>query len=217
MDNRETTAKVLARIPDLHGAGVGKESAIHRRGGGPSASMGRILGQALSFKLLAGVALGLMAAAILPLLFATKSRTADSPSTNDLLPSQANTSDTGHNASVAPPKATLVRAMPEKASAPGALGPPPPAIGNASPSFPKDEATMSNWPNPAYGSPAKVGDGHRPPEPRANRPMTVRPPDYQADSRNADPPAGPAPGLSEDPNQNSANRNPHESTRSSVH
>ena len=75
MDRQETELVVLARIPDL--GNVGRS----RRRGWSLASRGRLIGQALSFKLLATAALLLVAMALVPLTVHTGSPAADSPPT----------------------------------------------------------------------------------------------------------------------------------------
>ena len=75
MDRQETELIVLARIPDLGSVGRSR----HR--GRSLASRGRVIGQALSFKLLAIATLLLVAMALVPLTVHKSSQSADPPPT----------------------------------------------------------------------------------------------------------------------------------------
>ena len=79
MDEMQSTL-ILARIPDLH-----KGSDSEPVAGGP-ASRGRLLSQALSFKLLAGGTLALLVVAIVPFSFAKKEPLTVSQTAGDSLP-----------------------------------------------------------------------------------------------------------------------------------
>jgi hypothetical protein len=217
MDHHRTRAKVLARIPDLGTPGTAGKTSIHGEDAGSLVSMGRLLSQRMSFKLLAGTAVALMAAAIVPFLLTSKKTAVDSSPANDLTPWQANASGTDRNSPISQPKATLVRAMPEKSQGPGAPALQPPATRGVPPSPHDDMPVMSSWPNPAFAGAPHVGNGEAEPTPGANRPMSVPPPEYQADSRNGERSTRLGPAPSEGPTEKSANRNSYESTRPSVH
>ena len=65
MDLQRKKWTVLARIPDLNAAGA-DGAADEEAGGGLPASTGRLIKQALSFRLLVGTALFLLVAAVMP-------------------------------------------------------------------------------------------------------------------------------------------------------
>jgi hypothetical protein len=217
MEDQNSRARVLARIPDLSAAASASGKGGGLRGAVVSASMGRILSQSLSFKILAGVTVALLAAAIIPYSFNLQKTATNPPPANDQLPWQAETSGAGTNPPAPPPKATLVRAMPEKASAPGALALPPPVTHDAPPSQANDASAMSKWPNPAYGGPRRADSETADAAPRANRPQAVPTPQYQADSRNADQANRPWVTPPAAPTEQPANRNRYDATRPSIH
>jgi hypothetical protein len=159
MDRQEMELIVLARIPDL--GSVGRTG----RYGKSLASRGRVIGQALSFKLLAIAALLLVAMALVPLTFRTSSQPpAHSPTT----PADATTPA----AQAAAPAPIPASPFPTPAVAPEpkvAIAPPTPAAAE----IPR----MSKWPDPAHPTSPPVAANE---EPRAgaNQSMAVRPPEY---------------------------------------
>ena len=158
MDRQEMELIVLARIPDL--GSVGR----NRRRGRSLASRGRVIGQALSFKLLAIAALLLVAMALVPWTVHRSSQSADSP------PAVA-------------AGATPVAQTPAPAPAPASpsavpAAAPQPKVASAPPTPAAAEIPlMSKWPNPAHPTSTPVAANE---EPRAgaNQPMAIRPPEY---------------------------------------
>ncbi len=178
MDRQETKLMVLARIPDV---GVAEHHATRER---LPTSSGRVIGQALSFKLLAVAVLLLVVTATIPFALwrnglATAPSTAPSTAADASTPWQAGSPVP--SAGTAPIwAAPTVAAVP--ASAPTPVKPllmpdvvPQPKVGS---DFPAPAATdaplMSTWPNPSHpiASPEAGGE-----EPRANmnQAMAIRP------------------------------------------
>ena len=151
MDRQEMEPIVLARIPDLGSVGRNR----HR--GRSLASRGRVIGQALSFKLLAVVALVLVAMALVPLTVRKSSQSADSPPTPACTPV----------AQAPAPRRSVCRPLLQHPRLP--VAPPTPAVAEI--------PLMSKWPNPAHPTSTPVAANE---EPRAgaNQPMAVRPPEY---------------------------------------
>lgn len=182
MDRREMRPPVLARIPNLN------SSRTERPPEEPPTSKGRILSQALSWKLLASVALVLVALAIVPL--ATKRDAAS--------PEPATAAETWHpsvpapTADVAPPWSAPVA---QTTTAQSAVTPSPivtvlpePPVNSVTPTSASiDEPLMSAWPNspqPTNPSPSTTPTQSAWPrtdavsqEPRvdANQSMAIRP------------------------------------------
>jgi hypothetical protein len=216
MEDQNCRARVLARIPDLSAASLAGSKKRGALGVAASASMGRILSQSLSVKILAGVTVALLAAAVIPFSFSSKKTGTERPPAKDQLPWRAEVS-AGAEAPASPPTATLVRAMPEKASVPGALPLPPPMTHDTPPRQAHDAPNVSNWPNPAYAGAPRADNWTAEAAPCANKPQAITTPQYQADSRNADqanrPWVTPPAARTEEP----ANRNSYDATRPSVH
>ena len=152
MDFQERDVIVLARIPDL---------GTHRRhhdgsGDGTSGrwrlSSGRWMSQVLSFRLLAGLTLCLLLAAVLPYVFNQSPTPTEPPVANGSLGAWRSDSSKDFGDAKAgnrpvPKEATLVRAAPES--------PPPqrvaqrePSARNSQPNPPDNAPLMSKWPNP---------------------------------------------------------------------
>lgn len=147
MDRREMRPPVLARIPNLN------SSRTERSPEEPPTSKGRILSQAISWKLLASVALVLVALAIVPL--ATKRDAASSE--------PATVAETWHpsvpapSADVAPPwsapiaqTTTAQPATTQSAATPSPIATmmPEPPVNSVTPtSASVDEPLVSAWPN----------------------------------------------------------------------
>ena len=158
MDRQETELIVLARIPDLGDVGGSR----HR--GRSLASRGRVIGQALSFKLLAIVTVLLIAMALVPLTLRKSGQSADSPPTAAGSTTPFAQAPAPAPTPISPPPMPAAVPQPKVASAP-----PPPAAAE----IPR----MSQWPNPAHPtSPPAAGNV----EPRAgvNQAMAIRPPEY---------------------------------------
>jgi hypothetical protein len=191
MEQRENKIPVLARFPDLdenlHNVGVDQPKGLALL-----ASSSRMIGQAMSFKLLAGLTLFLPIAAVLPFCMskgsaplttpraaesvaAAKSKSAKkdaAPATNESV------------AAVASRPPVRVAAAKEPTAPPVAL---PPSLEakpepKAAPVAETPVATSSPWPGAA--SPAgQPNGGAYPSQVGPTPPMTVRPPEYQADAR----------------------------------
>lgn len=202
MDRMETNWTVLARIPDMNTFGTG--SRIEEEGGTSLPTLsGRILNQSLSFKLLSGLAVFLIVVSVLPFFSGRKEAGSDSASAVDPLSQwQAGTSATPDEARVArapaPRPMTLVSATPEQASAPEIIplegkikNEPQPAV---------ETPLMSSWPNPSQLSDPRNYAGPETPRVGVNRPMAVRPTEYQADARSGKVPQGPGEGPRENTN-----------------
>ena len=220
MDRMKTNWTVLARIPDMDT--FGKGTRTEEEGGTSSSTLGgRILNRSLSFNLLAGLALFLIAASVFPFFSGRNEAGSDSASAVDPLSQwQTGASAAPDEARVArapaPRPMTLVSATPEQASAPEII----PLEGEEKnePSPTVDTPRMSSWPNPAQSS-APRDAGPETPRVGVNRPMAVRPTEYQADARSGKTPQGPGVGPRENTNTNDkpAARNRYDSTRPSVY
>ncbi len=202
MDRMETNWTVLARIPDMNTLGTGHRTEEE---GGTSSSMlsGRILNQSLSFKLLSGLTLFLIVASVLPFFSGRKEAGSDSASAVDPLSQwQAGASAAPDEARIArvpaPRPMTLVSATPEQASAPEII----PLEGKIKnePRPTVETPLMSSWPNPSQSSDPRNYAGSETPRVDVNRPMAVRPTEYQADVRSGKVPQGPGEGPRENTN-----------------
>lgn len=159
--NRQTGEPVvLARLPDL--GDVGRD----RRGGKTPESRGRLIGQALSFKLLAVCVLLLIAIALIPWSLRKHSSSAES-----------SPAAVGSAAPVSQPSASApVAASPP--SAPAATPQPQPKVATAPPPPPPAEIPrMSKWPSPDHPTSAAMATGVEP-HADVNQPMALRPPEY---------------------------------------
>ena len=132
MDRQTTQPMVLARIPDIATAA---NMADKEHETVPTSS-GRVIGQSLSFKLLAGVVLLLVVAAVIPFALWKHGQSTDSPSaTAEALPAW-------HPGSPAPSAATAptwtpVAAVPASAPIPASPSPMPSVCRNrTSPAHP---------------------------------------------------------------------------------
>jgi hypothetical protein len=174
---------VLARFPDLSFHAEPRADATDTS---PPSSVGRIIDQALAFKLLSGVTLLLLAAAVFPLFSNRADKPAASPSAAEASPPW----QTGPTAGPAEPAvaqspatrpAIMVPAMPQPSAAPVIL-PPPPDATVALP--PVARADSSPWPGPSRAAGPQDGLAGETPRAEANRSMAVgRQPEYQADTR----------------------------------
>jgi hypothetical protein len=167
MDIQEQDLIVLARIPDL-----GNHHQQHHHDGNSDGtdarrklSGSRWISQTLSFKLLAGLTLCLLVAAVLPYVLSQSPAPAGSPVTNDSLGGWRSDAandfgDEKAGSRPTPKEATLVRAAPDS--------PPPQRIaerqspaGDTQPKPSNETPTWSKWPNPhpvEYEADAR-GDG----------------------------------------------------------
>jgi len=216
MNTEETNWAVLARIPDLnaHRSNAHDSEAMDSK---LPASTGRLLSQALSFKLLAGAAFLLLLAAIVPFLFNKKGAPSDaSPSMASAPPwhpgpivAEADIPPVGN-----PTAARAATSPPTPAATPELLPPPPEVNLGLAPDTESDLPLMSRWPNPAHAIAEQMGVEQ--PRMGANQPMTIRTPVYQADTRAAyRPEAGAA--RYENTVEEPVIRKNHDHTRSSVY
>ncbi len=192
MDRQTMQPMVLARIPDI---AIAAKHGGHKEHKTVPTSSGRVIGQSLSFKLLAGVVLLLGVAAVVPFALWGHAQSTDAPSTADALPAW-------HPGSPAPSAATAptwtpVAAVPASAPIPASPSPmpsmlPQPNVASVPPAPASiDSPLMSAWPNSAHPT-AAPETGVEEPRAGVNQAMAIRPPEY---SRN----------------------NGYDSTRSSVH
>jgi hypothetical protein len=172
MDQHETGIPVLARFPDLdeaaHGAATGKPSGLALL-----ASSGRIIGQNVSVKLLAGTALFLLVGAVLPFCIGRNSTPADSfPAGSSQATSQSKLAkdkpeaipaDDEAAALIAGRPAVRVIASKEPSSAPAVLPPASDANGKPGAIATTEPPESSRW--------------------RGAGPEAIRPAEYQADVR----------------------------------
>jgi hypothetical protein len=179
MDQQATTPIVLARIPDLRA--VGPETVD----GGRLLSTGRLINQALSFKLLTGAVLLLIAMAVVPFLVKRSGAPADSPVVADPLATWQSTSSvapTGPAPTVLSVGTTVVSspASDSVVPIPGEL--PPPVVAGSRPAPASAETPlMSTWPNPAH--PTSVSETSPDNSPaRVNQAMAIRPTEYLRNS-----------------------------------
>jgi hypothetical protein len=191
MDSPRNEWTVLARIPDLNAAGADGAADDDPDGGWPT-SAGRLIKQALAFRLLIGTALFLLAAAVIPFILGKKAPSVDASSASDLAtawhsPSSsmsANASPMGKlpPAGTAPQRpVALIPATPERSRPPAIIPPVPDANVASQPHRTTDNPLMSRWPNPARApSPLAGAEG---PQASANQPIAVRPSEYEADRR----------------------------------
>ena len=192
MDQMETNWTVLARIPDMNSFGT--DTRIEEKGGTSLSTLrGRILNQSLSFNLLSGLAVFLIVASVLPFFTGRKEADSDSASAVDPFSQwQADTSAAPDEARLTRTPAsrpmTLVSATPEQTSAPEII----PLKGEGrNESRPTDKTPqMSSWPNPTQSRYPQSAASSESPHAGVNRPMAVRPIEYQADARSGKAPQG---------------------------
>jgi hypothetical protein len=148
MDRHQTHPTVLARIPHI------KASSRERTRERLPSSSGRLIGQALSFRVLAGVTLLLFAVAILPHSLGFIGRRPDSSAVVQVVPEKMPDA-------IAPSANAVAERSPAAANAqtsvPVPASPPPISVARrpeqiiAESSPPPTEApSMSEWPNPAH-------------------------------------------------------------------
>jgi hypothetical protein len=140
MDSQESDLVVLARIPDLGPHGPGQHAASDATTSHRRPLHGRWIGQMLSYRLLAGLTLCLVTAAVLPNVLSRWRTPGELPLANDALGGRRMTSsnDLGDAKGANGLKdATVVRA--------GAESPPPQRLGGPQPAA-DGAPTMSQWP-----------------------------------------------------------------------
>jgi hypothetical protein len=192
MQSTERNWTVLARIPDLN---AGSDAAADEETFmGLPASTGRLIKQALSFKLLIGTALFLLVAAVMPFVFGKKAPSADpspvidsaaawhsgsNPALAERLPAgkmSATPAASSRPVAVIPATSERVKPPATVPPLPDKRAPPQPRSANG--------PLWSNWPNPAHAT-AKPAGGEAP-RADATQPATVRPSEYEADRNNHD-------------------------------
>jgi hypothetical protein len=175
---QETKPTVLARIPQITTA---NESA---RGELP-VSRGRVIGQALSFRMLGTAVVVLVALAIVPYLFLRGNQPAAPSAAANTAPAWQ-PSPPASSADAAPVWVAPVAVTPK--SAPATISPSPmpevspqAKVAVAPPPAQAASALMSPWPNPAH--PASTPEaGSEEPRASANQSMAIRPSEYIGNS-----------------------------------
>lgn len=173
MDRREERPVVLARIPNLN------SSRANETIEGPPASSGRILGQAFSFRILAGVTVLLVAVAIVPLTFKRDAPTTEAaPAWNP-----GALADTG--AAWPAPVAETGSAWPASVAETSASPSPTERVssersvaGVISASATIDEPLMSTWPNPSQPTSPQAEAGAEESRADVNQSMALRPSEH---------------------------------------
>ena len=176
MDRQTMQPMVLARIPDIAIAAHHGEHKEHKT---VPTSSGRVIGQSLSFKLLAGVVLLLVVVAVIPFALWRQGQSTDAPATADALP-------TWHLGSPAPsattaPTWTPVAAVPASAPIPASPSPMPSVVPQANvasqppASASIDSPLMSAWPNSAHPTAASEVGAEEPRAARIRPWRSVRP------------------------------------------
>jgi hypothetical protein len=177
MTEQKMAVPVLARFPDVND-GLSDGPGHETKGFGLLASSGRLIGQAVSIKLLAGTTLFLIVGAILPFCMSGKTPATDPATGHDSLvattPKSAKTAPASDEAValVASRPAVLVVPSKDPSPAPAML---PPTIAIKTPSNPATEPlqTSSQWQPPK-------GPGTNP-LPNVDQPP-VRQAEYEADT-----------------------------------
>jgi hypothetical protein len=169
MDRREMRPPVLARIPNL------SSSRAERPPEEPPTSGGRIINQAFSWKLLASVALVLVALAIVPLSSkrdaASSDPTAAAEAWNPSAPTPAPAAE------VASPWTTPVAMAPTSPAPVANTAFEPLADGVKPASASIAEPLVSAWPNAPQSTWPKPATAEEQPQADANQSMAVRPGD----------------------------------------
>lgn len=162
MNQQEVRLTVLARIPDLNSSGHANES----KGTAGLLASGRILGQAMSCKLLAGLTLFLLVGAAIPFSIKHKNASNETPAPSNsvavsqpmptIAPNGVTPIATVANTAPAQPvrPVVVVSAVPEKTATPAKI-PMAVAVKNEpQPTTNSTEPLMSNWsPEIASASP----------------------------------------------------------------
>jgi len=182
---------LLARFPEVGSLVVKHKATDHTSGGKQPFDGRRLIGQALSFKLLGGATLALLLAAVVPHFFKHPTSAVAPPEQTlaDSFSPRSNLADepaiaTGRRTPARP--ATVVAAVPEQAAE---MAPPiyQPNEGK-SPTLTAEEPRMSPWPNSDQNPQTVQETPNSPRVPPAGQPYTVGsalPPAYEADARAA--------------------------------
>ena len=184
---------VLARIPDLNAAGA-DGTADEDADRGLPASTGRLIRQALSFRLLVGTALFLLAAAVIPFALGKKAPSVDPSAATDAASAWHSASGSA-SADASPAEkipamaaapvrpVALIPATPQRSRPPAIVPLPPDTKGAPQPSRAADQPLMSRWPNPAHAPSRPAMRGTEPSRAVANKPIAAHPSEYEADRR----------------------------------
>jgi hypothetical protein len=178
MDRQQTRLQVLARIPCLSSsASSDNKVAQEKKCLGLLASSGRIIGQKISFKLLAGISLFLLVGAVLPAILPRKA-SLSSESTASCSSVKSSVAEPAVIQPVARRPVVMVSATSERLPPPVVLSPPPET--SVKPSA--ELSTWSSWPSPNHSSiqQSEAGVKNSPVE---SDPTKVRSAEYQADVR----------------------------------
>jgi hypothetical protein len=153
------------------------------------ASAGRLMGRATSFRLLAGIMLFLLAAAVLPSVLNKKSPPGDAPATCDT--AAEHRFGTSAGAAGAPTTmavetaarrpAVMVSALSQPAAPPVVLPPPPDTPAKSSAGQTAELPAMSPWGGADHRCPQQAEAKTSPPD--ADPSQTARPVEYKADHR----------------------------------
>lgn len=173
MNQQKTRLTVLARFPDLNEGQYQTEVCRESKGfSGILAASGRLIGQAVAAKLLAGMAMFLLVGAVLPCCISKNPSPSDSPVASAVVSAATTILKTEPALPAAPRPAVRVVAATVAASAPAKLPP-------ASAKKPVETGLMSTWTPPAdtAAQPTAVSG-------ELTQPAAVPPPGYrQADTR----------------------------------
>ena len=231
MNQQGPGSRVLASFPDLNES-PSNARGNEKRGLGLLASSGRLIGQATSIKLLAGMVLFLMVGAVLPFCIGKNCEPADATPASDsvatwhsespetspgILPetAPAQSATIVQTASRRPP--VRISATTEPSSAP-AMIPPLAASQSAPQARPTLEQPLSSkWPNPALVNVQPTEAGTDTKQVGANRPMAIGPSERQADARAGQWPQQPTAAKPEGAIETPVIRNRYDSTRPSVY
>ena len=171
MDRQTTTLNLLARFPDV------STVRPERIGGKVPPSRGRVIGQALSFKVLAVAAVLLVGIAI---VLNRSGPSSESSTATTSLP-QWHSESPAPSANAAPvwvtPLAQTPAATPAPTAPPATPGiPPQPTLANEPSAMTAAVGPlMSQWPNPAYPTAPQIDSGVDESHADANQSMAIRP------------------------------------------
>jgi hypothetical protein len=180
MDRQMRTPIVLARIPDLRA--VGPEAVDGER----VLSRGRMINQALSFKLLAGAVVLLMVMAVVPYITKKSDSSADPPAVSDPLTTWQSASTalpTGPGPTPAVSVSAVVAFPPASESVVPIAGEQlqPAATGSRPASASTEARPKSPWPNPAHPTSASEASPENA-SAQVNQAMAIRPTEYLRNS-----------------------------------
>lgn len=168
--------RIVASFPDVNvaGARTRKDDAVEV---GQPSSLGRLVSQAVAFKLLAGLTLVLLAIAAAPVFFGRGSKPAGPPSA--WCPTPAASPKSAPTVAASRP-ATIVPATPRPSQPPATV---PPTAETATAQKLVPPLASSRWPDPAHAVASDNRARGEFPKAASNQPMTVRPTEYEADVR----------------------------------